>query len=34
MIWAGVGFVFASLVFAISVVSMPMTLDLARPQKA
>lgn len=27
MVWAGVGFVFASLVFAISVVSMPMMLD-------
>ena len=27
LIWAGVGFVFASLVFAISVVSMPMMLD-------
>jgi uncharacterized membrane protein len=27
MIWAGVGFVFASLVFAISVVSMPLLLD-------
>lgn len=27
MIWSGVGFVFASLVFAISVVSMPMLLD-------
>jgi len=27
IIWAGVGFVFASLVFAISVVSMPMLLD-------
>lgn len=27
IIWAGVGFVFASLVFAISVVSMPMMLD-------
>lgn len=27
IVWAGVGFVFASLVFAISVVSMPMMLD-------
>lgn len=27
MVWSGVGFVFASLVFAISVVSMPMMLD-------
>jgi len=27
MVWAGVGFVFASLVFAMSVVSMPMMLD-------
>jgi uncharacterized membrane protein len=27
MVWTGVGFVFASLVFAISVVSMPMMLD-------
>lgn len=27
VVWAGVGFVFASLVFAISVVSMPMMLD-------
>jgi len=27
LVWSGVGFVFASLVFAISVISMPMLLD-------